>query len=65
MARKSDWISTKEMAELVGVSRRTLQRLQSSGFLKPGQHWQKSNPESPRSNHVWHETRTMLRMGRI
>ena len=64
MARKSDWISTRDMADLAGVSRRTLQRLQSAGFLKEGQHWIKSNPIAPRSNHLWHQTLTMIRMGR-
>ena len=65
MAKKTDWISTKDMAEAVGCSRRTLQRLQSAGFLKEGQHWQKINPIAPRSNHVWHQTRTMIKMGRV
>ena len=65
MARKSDWISTRDMADLAGVSRRTLQRLQSAGFLKEGQHWIKSNPIAPRSNHLWHQTLTMIRMGRV
>lgn len=65
MAKKTDWIPTKDMAELAGVNRRTLQRLQSAGFLKEGQHWIKSNPIAPRSTHLWHQTRTMIKMGRI
>ncbi len=65
---KNDWIPTKEMAEAAGCSRRTLQRLQASGFLREGGshgHWIKINPEAPRSNHLWHQTRTLMRMGRI
>lgn len=63
--RRTDWIPTKDMADLAGVSRRTLQRLQSAGFLKEGQHWIKANPLAPRSSHLWHQTLTMIRMGRI
>ena len=63
--RRTDWIPTKDMAELAGVSRRTLQRLQSAGFLREGQHWIKSNPIAPRSSHLWHQTLTMMRMGRV
>lgn len=63
--RRTDWIPTKDMADLAGVSRRTLQRLQSAGFLKEGQHWIKANPIAPRSSHLWHQTLTMMRMGRI
>lgn len=63
----SDWIKTKEMAEALNCSRRTLQRLQAEGFLKEGntQHWIKVNPLAPRSTHLWHKTRTLMRMGRI
>lgn len=63
-----DWVSTKEMAEILGVSRRTMQRLQASGFFKEGGargHWVKVNPAAPRSNHLWHRTRTLLAMGRV
>ena len=65
---KGDWVNTKEMAEAAGCSRRTLQRLRASGFLKEGGtngHWVKVNPTAPRSNHLWHKTRTLLRMGRV
>lgn len=61
----SDWISTKDMAGSLGMSRRTLQRLQAAGYFIEGQHWQKQNPLAPRSTHVWHKTRVLLKMDRI
>ena len=62
---KSDWVPTKEMADELGINRVTLQRLRRDGFLKEKQHWVKVNPLAPRSNHLWHRTRTMMKMGRI
>ena len=65
---KNEWITTNEMADMAGLSTRTLRRLQSSGFLKEGGssgHWIKVNPQAPRSNHLWHPTRTLLRLGRV
>lgn len=62
-----DWIPSKDMALELGCSLRTLQRLKSEGFLKEGstQHWIKSNPLATRSTHLWHKTRTLMRMGRL
>ena len=62
-----DWISTAEMAEAAHCSRRTLARLQSAGFFREGAngHWTKVNPIAPRSNYLWHKTRTLMRLGRI
>jgi hypothetical protein len=68
LAMKSDWVSTNEMATIAACSTRTLRRLQATGFLREGGtsgHWIKVNPEAPRSNHLWHQTRTLLRLGRV
>ncbi|MAH29362.1 MAG: DNA-binding protein [Euryarchaeota archaeon] len=61
---KGEWIPTRDMAALVGCSRRTLSRMQTAGYFIEGQHWQKLNPLAPRSNFVWHRTRVLIKMGR-
>lgn len=64
MEVKSDWIKTKQMAQVLGCSRETLSRLKSAGYFKEGRngHYRKINPLAPRGDFVWHETRTKLRM---
>lgn len=58
----NDWLKTKAMAEVLGCSRDTLNRLKRQGFFKEDHHFRKINPLSPRGDFVWHETRTKLRM---
>ncbi len=66
MMSAKDWISTKRMCESLGVSRTTLTRLKADGYLRETQHFRKSNPAAKgASKLVWHETRTLMRMGRI
>ena len=62
---QASWITTTEMATALGCHRRTLGRLKSAGFLIEGQHFRKTNPESPRGDFVWHRSRVMLRMGAL
>ena len=62
---KSDWIPTREIVEELGISRRTLSRLQSAGYFQEDQHFQKVNPLAPRSNFLWNRTRVLIKMGRI
>tara|TARA_B100000073_G_scaffold75287_1_gene56772 strand:+ start:61 stop:249 length:189 start_codon:yes stop_codon:yes gene_type:complete len=61
----SDWIPSKEMADNLGIHRASLNRLKNSGFLKEKQHFIKKIPTSPRSDLLWHRTRTLIKMGRI
>ena len=58
-----DWVPTRELTEELGVSERTLRRLKVSGYLKPGHHYRKVNPQAPRSRHVWHRHRVAIRLG--
>ena len=58
----SDWKSTAFMCEALGVSRSTLSRLKKTGFFRENHHFRKANPEAPRSNCLWHLTRTLLKM---
>ena len=56
------WISTRRMAELLGVHRVTLQRMKSGGYFKAGHHFRKANPLSARSNTLWNSQRVLLRI---
>ncbi|MFM7674494.1 MAG: DNA-binding protein [Synechococcus sp.] len=56
------WVSTRHMAELLGIHRVTLQRLKNGGFFRSGHHFRKANPLAPRSNTVWHQQRVLLRV---
>jgi hypothetical protein len=53
------------MADNLGIHRASLNRLKNSGFLKEKQHFIKKIPTSPRSDLLWHRTRTLIKMGRI
>lgn len=59
------WINTSGMAKSLGCSRSTLTRLKASGFFRENHHYRKINPEAPRSNFVWHEARTLLKMNAV
>ena len=60
-----DWKGSREMAQLLGIHRATLQKLRRDGFLKEKQHWIKKNPLSTRGDFIWHKVRTLMRMNRI
>ncbi len=63
--KTTDWLGTQAMADEVGVSRATLQRLMVDGFLLPGKHFQRVNPTKPKSKLLWNVTRTKIKLGRV
>lgn len=50
---KSDWISTTEMAKLLGCSVDHLYRMIKSGHFKKGKHWYVVNPSAYRVTYRW------------
>lgn len=58
-----DWVTTADMADLLGVCTKTLHRLKKRGFFRDGHHYRWVNPLSTRSDLRWHRHRVALRMG--
>lgn len=59
------WVETRQMADHLGISTKTLLRLRVLGLLKEGQHWAKKNPLSSRGIFVWHLQRCEMRLNRM
>ncbi len=59
------WISTNEMADMLGVHEKTLRRMKSNGMFREGVHYRKKNPFSPRGVFLWHVQRVELRLGLV
>ena len=59
------WVTTKEMAEHLSMSEKTLYRMKSAGVLKGGRHWTRINPAAPKSPMVWHIQRCEIALGRV
>lgn len=59
------WISTNEMAEVLGVHHKTLRRMKTDGMFREGHHFVKKNPSSPRGVFLWHHQRVEMCLGRI
>lgn len=55
--RSRTWATTSQLAEEIGVSRRTLQRLLSHGLFQKQVHWRPINPLMERSPRLWHRER--------
>ncbi len=45
------WISSKEMEKYLGVSRKTLLRM--NRYFQKGIHWRHKDPLNPKSHKVW------------
>ena len=59
------WVTTKEMAEHLSMSEKTLYRMKSAGVLKSRRHWTRINPAAPKSPMVWHIQRCEIALGRV
>jgi transposase len=59
------WISTNQMAEMLGVHEKTLRRMKSRGMFDEGIHYRKKNPFSSRGVFLWHIQRVELRLGLV
>ena len=45
---KKNWVSTREIADYLDVSEKTLQRWRNTGLLKLGIHWRRKFPTTDR-----------------
>lgn len=61
----TDWVSTNEMAALLGVARVTLMRVKDTGYVREDFHFYRKNPTSKRGAFLWHKFRTLEKFGRI
>lgn len=52
-----DWISTSEMAQLLGIADITLLRQRDRGSLIEGKHWYCPNKRARRKTYRWHKQR--------
>lgn len=59
------WISTNEMADVLGVHEKTLRRMKSSGVFREGVHYRKKNITSSKGVFLWHIQRVELRLGLV
>jgi hypothetical protein len=55
--RSATWATTSQLAEEIGVSTRTIQRLLSRGLFQPQVHWRPINPLMEHSPRLWHRQR--------
>ena len=53
------WVDTREMLHILSISRTTLMLLKRREILKSNRHYRKVNPLAPRSNLLWHVSRTL------
>lgn len=52
---KSDWITTTQLCEALGVSSDHISRLRNEGLLKQGEHWRNiARPQAARPTYRWH-----------
>lgn len=58
-----EWVKTREMASMLGVTRNTLVEWKRVGYMLEGDHWRKANPLSPRSDLLWHRERVKEKVG--
>ena len=43
MLESTDWLSGKDVSEILSVDEKYLEFLRERGYLKPGSHWRSSN----------------------
>lgn len=56
-SRSPVWATTAQLAEELGISTRTLQRMVTKGLFKARVHWRPVNPTMHRSPRLWHRQR--------
>jgi hypothetical protein len=57
------WIGTREMAEHLAISVRTLMRMKSRSLFREGKEFRRMNPTRTRSVLLWHVERASKRVG--
>lgn len=57
------WVSSPQLCETLGFTRRTLARIKASGYFRENHHYRRKNPIREKSDLLWNLDRVMLRMG--
>jgi hypothetical protein len=58
----TDWLTSEEMARLLGMHYVTLRKLKQAGYFTENRHFRRLNPTKDRSHLRWHRQRTLERM---
>ena len=59
------WKTSKEMCEILGVCRDTLDKKRRSGLLKEGRHWTRKTPGALKSTVMYHQQRVEMALNRV
>lgn len=59
------WKTSKEMCEILGVCRDTLDRKRRAGVLKEGRHWTRITPGAAKSTVIYHQQRVEMALNRV